>query len=382
MRTKIWVALGVCVLAAAGCSDDGSSGGGSGGSSGSGGSGGSSASGGTGGGGTNTPIDDVPEIYAKAQCDAVKDCFGDILDVFTQGEDCEAATTAAIADELDRIKASVDSGKTVYDGTKVQDCVSQLSDQGCSSFGAKIDDCEAILVGQVELGGECQLNDECAGDAFCKFDGSCPGTCTALLDVGAPCGDDDECKTGLSCEGNCVEPGGAGDRCGGGVEPDCKPGLFCLGDDDTTSTAGNCRTIDEVFSGKVDDVCSFESNLCDPSLSCAVMSVDAQNMLHLQCVTKATTGQPCRLAIPDMCGNDAYCDVPMNMLEGTCVARPGAGQPCAMPQFGEATCAPNTRCDGGTCKARAHLGADCTDDPVCFSESCDNGKCVSKSSCE
>ncbi|MCA9627257.1 MAG: hypothetical protein KC766_06310 [Myxococcales bacterium] len=378
MRTKIWVALGACLLAAAGCSDDGDSGGGSGGSAGTGGTG---ATGGS-SGATATPIDDVPEIYAAAQCEVVKDCYGDIYGVFTQGEDCEKTTEAAIADELDRIKASVDSGKTVYDGTKVQDCVGQLKAQGCDAFGKKIDDCEAILVGQVELGGECQLNDECAGDAFCNFDGSCPGTCAALLDVGAPCNDDDECMTGLSCDGNCVEPGGPGDRCGGGVEPDCKPGTFCLGEDADTSTAGNCRTLDEVFNGKLDDVCSFDTNLCDPTLSCAVMSVDMQGMLSLQCVEKTTTGQPCRIAVPDMCGSDAYCDVPMNMLEGTCKARPGDGEPCAMPTFGDPTCAPNTRCDGGTCRARAHLGDACVEDAVCLSESCDGSKCISDSSCE
>ncbi|MEZ4375428.1 MAG: hypothetical protein R3B07_31750 [Polyangiaceae bacterium] len=381
MRTKIWVALGVCLLTAAGCSDDSSSGGGSGGTAGSGGSGGASGSGGS-GGAAETPIDDVPAIYAKAQCDVVKDCYGAIYSVFTQGEDCEAVTTAAISDELGRIKASVDAGKTVYDGTKVEDCVAELTSKGCDAFGTKIPVCDDILVGQVELGGECQLNEECAGDAFCKFDTSCPGTCTARQDVGAPCSDDDECLTGLACDGNCVQPGGPGDRCGGGVEPECKPGLFCLGEDADSNTAGNCRTLDEVFTGKLDDVCSFGTNLCDATLSCAVMSVDGQGNLSLQCVAKTTVGQPCRLAIPDMCGNDAYCDVPMNMLEGTCAARPGAGQPCAMPAFGDPTCAPNTRCDGGTCKARAHLGDDCSDDPVCISETCSGGKCISNSSCE
>lgn len=371
----------MCAALAAGCSDDGGSDGGSGGSAGSGGTAGSGG-GGTGGtGGADVPIDDLPGLYASAQCDLVKKCYGPIWDIISLGEDCETTYGTAIGDELGRFKKSIEDGKTVYDGTKVTPCLEALKAAKCDELETSPAACDEVLVGQVELGGACQTNEECATTAFCKLDAACPGTCTAKQDVGVACQDDDDCREGLKCDETCVQPAAKDGACGGGVAPDCGGALFCLGENEDEGTAGKCVGLDEAFVGKLGEPCLQDAPLCEAGLSCAI-SVDGQGQPSWACVARSAAGAACNLAFPDACPVDEYCDPVPQTVAGTCKKRPTDGQACAEPAFGDPVCAANTRCDAGVCTARRRLGGNCVDDAVCFTDFCSDGKCASKGSCE
>jgi hypothetical protein len=200
--------------------------------------------------------------------------------------------------------------------------------------------------------------------------------------VGVACQDDDDCREGLKCDGTCVQPSAKGEACGGGVAPDCKAALFCLGEDEDKGTAGKCTTVDETFVGKLGATCLQDAPLCEAGLSCAVTAVSGQGQLTWECVAKSTAGAACNIAFPDVCPADEYCDPVPRTAAGTCKKRPIDGEACVQPAFGDPVCGPNTRCDGGVCKARRRLGANCVDDAVCFTEFCSAGSCTSKSSCE
>jgi hypothetical protein len=125
--------------------------------------------------------------------------------------------------------------------------------------------------------------------------------------------------------------------------------------------------------------------LCQPGLVCEIQSFDTMGIVSV-CAEKVASGRPCRLAGPDECPVDEYCDATVTNLEGACVAKPTAGEPCAMSPFSADPaarfCAPETRCDGGTCRPLAQLGASCMTDAVCLSEACRGGQCVNANACE
>jgi hypothetical protein len=73
----------------------------------------------------------------------------------------------------------------------------------------------------------------------------------------------------------------------------------------------------------------------------------------------------------------------LTMLEGICRPKPVEGEACAATLGGAATlCAPNLRCDGGTCRERRGLGEPCIDDAVCYSETCVGGGCRDDGACD
>jgi hypothetical protein len=336
----------------------------------------------------NVPLDDVPAMYAAALCDAYQDCAGPLLEVFQPGEDCTALNTARIDDSFGPIQDAIDADRIVYDGTHLEACVNDIRGRSCAELmDRETPECEAALRGTVALGGECTLNEECIGSAFCKFDTACPGVCSELLGAGEDCTESNQCASGLDCadDQTCTAPAGPGDVCKGG-EPDCGIGYLCAGADDNANTSGNCRTYDEVFTVATGQPCSFfDGELCQTNLVCEIQSFDAMDGIVATCAPKKGSGQACRLAIPDQCPTDEYCVIVPDTLEGTCTPRPGAGAPCgpsALDENAPIICVAGTACDGGTCRARAHLGQSCTTDTVCLSEHCDNGTCVSESACE
>jgi hypothetical protein len=336
----------------------------------------------------NVPLDDVPAMYAAALCDAYQDCAGELLQVFQPGEDCTALNTSRIDDSFGPIQDAIDADRIVYDGTHLEACVNDIRGRSCAELmNRETPECEAALRGTVALGGECTLNEECVGSAFCKVEAACPGVCSELLAAGEDCTESNQCASGLECadDQTCTAPAGPGDVCKGG-EPDCSIGYLCAGADDKANTSGNCCTYDEVFTVATGQPCSFfDGELCQTNLVCEIQSFDAMAGIVAMCAPKKGSGQPCRLAIPDQCPTDEYCVIVPDTLEGTCTPRPGAGAPCgpsALDENAPIICVAGTACDGGTCRARAHLGQSCTTDTVCLSEHCNNGTCVSENACE
>ncbi len=346
---------------------------------------GSGGSGGSAGGGSEVAIDQVPSLYAAAACEAYERCAGVVFELVAPGEKCADRLEAELEGELPRFEEAVDRGTLVYDGTKLRACTEELGNKSCDELlERESDTCEAALQGTVAVGEDCSLSAECEGPAYCKFGETCPGTCAELELAGEPCTQDGQCASGLVCSNEterCVVPAALGEPCKGG-EPDCAIGSFCTGA--TDDTPGTCVEYDEAFSGAEGEDCALLGlELCRSGLVCGVESV-TQSGAVTKCVAKVGSGEDCVIAFPDQCPTDEYCRAAEGTFAGTCEPRPAAGEPCAANGISDSpdTCAPNTRCDGGTCRDFAALGESCESDEVCVSGHCQGGACVSASSCE
>jgi hypothetical protein len=109
----------------------------------------------------------------------------------------------------------------------------------------------------------------------------------------------------------------------------------------------------------------------------------------LSCAARVGSGEACRLAFPDQCPEDEYCNltpagVMLGVVDSTCVPRPAAGEPCG--GLNSDVCAANARCNPGAdsndCKALTEIGGGCNVDAVCYSDHCVDGTCASANSCE
>ena len=338
-----------------------------------------------------TPIDDVPELYAEATCTAVEACFGPAFETFNSGEDCRADAEIAVEDDLQRLKDAIDDGRVKYDGTKVKPCIDKLKGLSCAALnGQQPEECEDVVDGTVENGGDCSMDAECQSEqAYCKAGNSCPGKCTPREAAGGACKRNSDCAVGLECSEDtdrCFKPAEEGQACRGTSEPDCGPGLFCIGADDDTGASGTCQDINEVLSAKEGDACSFDKGpFCGAGLHCVIDGIDeTKGELITTCRKTVGAGEACKLGFPDQCNDNEYCAAPPESFEGTCTPKPKDGEPCATsPADPESEiCAPNTRCDGGTCRSRQKLGGSCQTDDVCYSENCVKGGCAPGGACE
>ncbi len=345
---------------------------------------GSTSDGGSGGGGV--PLEDIPARFADASCKAVRACFGGAYDALLGGESCEGSAMAAVDDLIGDLKRRIDDGKLTYDGKAVDACLAAIEARGCG-FTDEPEACEAVFEGAVAAGGDCGASEECVAEHYCKASGACPGKCAPLEGAGGRCTHDDDCRDGLACSegGECQAPAASGDRCGGASDPECAPGLICVGADEEAQTSGNCRALDELLSGKEGDDCDpLSGPLCGAGLSCVFEGFDeTTGTLLATCAKKLAAGADCNIGFPDPCPSDEFCAAETMMLSGTCEKRPGAGSPCASGPFSDApdTCAPNTRCDGGSCRERQKIGGSCETDDVCLSEHCVGGKCAPAGGC-
>jgi hypothetical protein len=336
--------------------------------------------------GRSVALADVPAELAGAACQALQGCYGDLYELVLPGEDCEARVREQLSEAVTALEDAIDAGTARYRGERMRDCLSQLRRADCNldaAFASQA--CLAALDGTVELGGDCQSSLECEGDAFCRNTGVCPGQCVATKAAGTVCDDDNECQPGLACspEQGCYAPPREGAACGGSAPENCADGAFCVGDSDVTS--GECRAPEEIFTAESGDPCSIaDGRLCAPDLSCTILGVQGTTV-EAECAPRVAAGAACTLAVPDQCPVDQYCEVTNRAtFSGACKAKPTAGQPCAPGPFDDSPpqCAPNLRCDGGTCRARQPLGAACESDEACRSENCARGRCALEGSCE
>jgi hypothetical protein len=331
----------------------------------------------------------MPARYAEAACAAIGDCFGPLLDLWMAGEDCVEHFRTALEDELPLIEDAIEDGRVVYDGRSLLGCTNELTARGCAAITEREHAaCTATLDGTVPLGEPCTMSAECKGKAYCKTDQSCPGVCTGLEPATAACDKNEHCKDGLLCSDDtkrCYAPSELGESCGGGIAPDCTPGLVCVGESDESGRAGTCRTIDQAFSAAVGESCSFETGpLCSPELACAVTGLDGLTAVT-ECVAIAASGGDCHPGFPNPCPVGQYCKTTLAApFDGTCTAAPSAGEPCARGPFGgvPSICVPDTRCENGTCQALRRAGGSCSIDDVCYSENCVDGVCLPGSSCQ
>ncbi len=335
-------------------------------------------------------LEELPERLVAALCVELESCLGDNAgEAFFGPDGCEARVRAQVEDgDFDATIDAVEAGRVQYDGSKVSDCLASIRGTGCGFQTTRVlesESCRLVLEGSVAAGGDCAIDEDCAGVAFCKRVGDqCPGACTELLEAGEACTRDDECENGLACPSSvdrCVAPGRLGEACGRATDAVCAAGLICLGA--SATTAGECSDPEELYVAALGEDCSpFESELCVDDLACAIV-LPLEGEARFRCMERHDLGSGCTFGAPSQCPDGSYCngvDFANGDVEGTCAELPDEDDACNTQ--GGAPCAAGLSCDSDSiCRALARLGDRCASDEACASGFCDGDSCERPMSC-
>jgi hypothetical protein len=145
--------------------------------------------------------------------------------------------------------------------------------------------------------------------------------------------------------------------------------------------AGVCKAPSDVVVQGSGEACNPQNELlCQEGFSCAVDNLMQQSF---KCVPNSASGGICRAGVPDPCPDGEYCNFDPMTADGICNKLPTDGQACVeiALMFGP-NCAAGHICDGTkTCRLKQVIGGTCTEDDVCYSKTCDAGKCVVPPAC-
>ena len=331
----------------------------------------------------SVPIEQVAAKAAQAECDAAVRCLGPLATVTYPSNECVQKSTDRIAEgELgSAIKLAGSGGTLTYDGTQIDACLAAVIGSGCPlPVNANPPACQAAFGGKTAIGGACTVDEEC-GAGYCNGGGTCPGVCAARGSVGAACVHTSACGAGLVCAlAICVTPASDGQACGG-TSPPCGGGLLCVGADAASMKPGTCKLASEITTVALGQPCDFvNGTACQAGLFCAVQSFAAGKTVS-QCVAASAAGGACKVAFPDACPTGQYCnaDLASGKIDGTCAPLPKDGEACDT-LFGR--CGPTSVCDAmKVCRPLQHVGSACTEDRLCYSNSCVSGACALARSC-
>ncbi len=324
-----------------------------------------------------------PSLLADAVCTALEDCMGPELlaDAF-RGRDCRNLRTGELQNgDLEFLSDSVAADRVTFVREQVDTCLSDVVSLGCQVESARLPvSCQLALIGNVALDGECAINEDCGGEAFCDKGETptCPAFCAPRVGAGETCTSDDDgqCEDGLICSGtneddvgSCEALGELADPCGSGVGG-CRPGLICLDDGIETT----CETLDTIYFLEDGDDCELDVALCETGLVCESTGVGAEGV----CAPTVAEGEACKRADPNQCPFHQYCDADTPGTEGVCRDRPTDGMPCLTRA---AACADEHRCVNDICVLRKHNDESCDTDEECYSEICEAGACTAPLMC-
>jgi hypothetical protein len=304
----------------------------------------------SGGGGGSISLEGLANEYEYTMCQILTECGG-----YPDIQTCLATNFYEIDANIPQLQAGADAGRLVYDGDKARQCIDAIAGaiSNCDILGAFEEEdaavCDEVFTGTVEIGGDCYIGEECAGDADCDLPcGSnecCVGTCVEVepepepVGIGEDCSDA-PCVDGAYCEYDsgtltrtCVAEANEGEACTGYGSGSCADGLYCTG-------------------GIEGGVCvrpAAEGETCDPSLGFGVFScARVDNWCDPEettCKKRPVPGEECNIEV-DNCIDYAYCGT-----DGTCVERPGEGDECGAGQ--QITCLGDLECAEGICTAPA-----------------------------
>ncbi len=298
----------------------------------------------------------------------------------------------------DQFGPMIASGTVEVSEAALASCLSYATTTSCEelSLGNLIGTpCEAVFVGTVADGGDCETTEQCLGDAYCAPTAEECGSCTARLPVGNVCDSDQECSDGLCNSANqCAAPATTGESCVN--DGDCVGLLVC--DKGTCASdlpvAGDPCNSQQDCSGPGGSGIPFDIGLyCAPSMdkgpgSCTAapavgeacipqeifafgfdLQQDVCNVINYEwcdggtCAQPATSalGEPCNIfAVTGSgarrCESGLICSNVLGGIEGPqglCQTPGYEGDTCDLPGDGPPTqpCSPAYECQDGTCSA-------------------------------
>ncbi len=347
-----------------------------------------------GGGAAGVPLAELASTLATAECANLNACYVSAIRLIIHDEDCQSLFTSVIEDQtVAPIRQSVASGRVTYDPVKAAECVANLtrgtqqSPPVCANVNALLEDCKNALGNLGAADQSCGRNVECQRGLHCRLDGSCPGTCVPFRQVSEACQQDAQCDPtqGLYCQklggdagvpeagtadagtpGSCQKYVAINAACTS--QDQCVPGALCVNN--------VCRRLTELFTLAETYACFGNNLLCNPGLSCEFSGIPL--LSAATCVAPKAATTDCRLALPDECPRDYYCNANwLNLAPGKCVASPTQDAPCATDAEQSAglsaPCHSGLACVNGLCKPLRHLGEACEADAQCYSGACRAG---------
>lgn len=275
--------------------------------------------------------------------------FEVILGEFPDAADLEAACLGFLEPFL------TDGTVELGDAAAFAACADYIAGLDCLSANTDgANPCDALVIGTLEEGEDCDANDQCAGDSYCDhsgggdcgacaprkpdnancFDdhecigrrcsgvnGDLPGMCRSYGEVGDDCVDNDDCGGRVICNeltGKCQIPRtwAEGDTCDS-FEEDCG---FPFGDFYCNTGLGECVAYLDVGEDCVGlGFCRFlDYEICD-------------NPGTGKCVAPITVneGDDCSWLSGRKCAAGLVCNNPTNdPPQGVCVAQPVIGDSC------------------------------------------------------
>lgn len=347
----------------------------------------------------SVPLEQFLAVQANVECADLFRCapagtaMGLRMSLGTYARCVENADELPNAVGRERTRRLAAMGALRYDGAAARRCLEALRAASC--LEAPPAACAPVLSGTVPVGGACQIEGQCEGDAYCRFSDPetgyrCPGTCAARSGVGQRCfGDSSACsQAGAAAPVRCeYDPSLAGERypftCreqGGGdpaaegevcmdfsgssrLQRRCAQGLECRPREGDGGVAYVCQgpaAQGEACSQRCrgDAVCEFDGRFF------------TQRCLGL--VVRAREGETC------VQGNQGgeICDVVQNLdcVAGRCrrVGTGAEGSPCYSSRYGLDNCRAGLFCNGATmaCERRKADGMACRSAEECESREC------------
>jgi hypothetical protein len=351
-----------------------------------------SGSGGTSTSGELTDLESFWAAMARGYCARLFRCWeagDDFMStrwILQTPEACEAELARGNLELASRrdTRAQLEAGKLQYLASMAERCIEELSAcHGPSSLQSG--SCREVFDGEVEIGGDCNRDEDCAADAYCDAEVTCPGRCQPRKAAGELCARATECAytTGVVlCDQSAMpapvcrtlEPAATKAREGEPCTREhsgsqslmlCEDDLWCGADPAAPSPAtgkcmtpipleGACTNNDDVCSEGLCDsgngICVSYERLTEPGESCG----QAQFLI-------------CDPRLGLRCGEQNTCEASGDGSEGS-VCFPGDFQRGCAPEL---HCLIDDTLGHGTCQPRLPAGASCQFGPSCESGSCD-----------
>lgn len=328
-------------------------------------------------------IEQVVDEAIASFCSFIEGCAADLDGVGVLANlDCERAVAQLLpTGEVQDVIAKVQAGDVTFDAEAFERCLTRIADE-CIPIDGPL--CPEAFTGDVPAEGACLSNYECAGDAYCAFQGQCPGTCVTRLAPGEACSDDIECSANGKDWGECnedndqcrsveiVSTGGEGDDCGAASALGnnlglalCEKGLVCDFENSQKCVAPpeagqNCEELGVCAAGSqcLEGTCLSISFVRGAGMGCNAVTAPCDPQAGLACqngfcveVSDGASGSPCAFTPLGV----LLCDDGLVCRQG-----PGANPPqCLPPGAEDDPCNNHTQCASGSCEAGSCREAFC-----------------------